>query len=193
VNVAIIFKDNVNVKQDNSRNFITDNLFVFNLYNMEKEKVTSVLNTLIKINNDRIEGYDTASKETKDVDLINLFFQFKETSKKCNTELISEVLQLGGKPQERTKIIGKFFRVWMDLKAALTNQNHNAILLSCDYGENITIIIYNKVLRKYSNELHQDHIRLIERQLILINKDLDSLRDMRDKLVALAINFKNIN
>ena len=32
---------------------------------MENEKTIAVLNTLITINNDRIEGYETASKEIK--------------------------------------------------------------------------------------------------------------------------------
>jgi hypothetical protein len=31
---------------------------------MEKEKTIEVLNSLITISNDRIEGYETASKET---------------------------------------------------------------------------------------------------------------------------------
>jgi hypothetical protein len=42
---------------------------------MEKEKTIEVLNTLITINNDRIEGYDTAAKETDEYDLKNLFSQ----------------------------------------------------------------------------------------------------------------------
>lgn len=32
---------------------------------MDKEKSIDVLNTLIEINNDRIEGYETASEERK--------------------------------------------------------------------------------------------------------------------------------
>lgn len=102
---------------------------------MKNEETIRILNKVIGINNDRIEGYETASKETKDKELVILFFRFIQTSKKCNIEAISEVLQLGGMPEGRTKIIGKFFRVWMDLKAALTCNNRGVILSSCEYGE----------------------------------------------------------
>jgi hypothetical protein len=33
-----------------------------------------------------------------------------------------------GTPEEGTRITGKFFRVWMDVKAALTNKDRKAIL-----------------------------------------------------------------
>ena len=46
---------------------------------MENEKTIAVLNTLITINNDRIEGYETASKETEEQDLKALFAHFTAT------------------------------------------------------------------------------------------------------------------
>ncbi len=48
-----------------------------------KAKAIEVLNSLITINNDRIEGYETASKETEEHDLKTLFAQFISTSRKC--------------------------------------------------------------------------------------------------------------
>ena len=36
---------------------------------MNTEKSIEILNSLIQINNDRIQGYETASKETEEVDL----------------------------------------------------------------------------------------------------------------------------
>ena len=53
---------------------------------MGKEKLIDVLNTLIEINNDRIEGYETASKETKEQDLKTLFAQLSQTIQKCKNE-----------------------------------------------------------------------------------------------------------
>jgi hypothetical protein len=53
---------------------------------MEKEKSIDVLNTLIEINNYRIEGYETASKETKEQDLKTLFAQLSHTIQKCKNE-----------------------------------------------------------------------------------------------------------
>ena len=77
---------------------------------MKNEKTVDVLNKLVEINNDRIEGYDTALKETDETDLQSIFRQFIETSRRCKQELTAEITKLGGKPEEGTKTSGKFFR-----------------------------------------------------------------------------------
>ena len=41
---------------------------------MDNEKTIAALNSLIQINNDRFEGYDTAFRETEEQDLKTLFF-----------------------------------------------------------------------------------------------------------------------
>ncbi|MBK9737648.1 MAG: PA2169 family four-helix-bundle protein [Saprospiraceae bacterium] len=113
---------------------------------MEKEKTIAVLNTLITINNDRIEGYETASSETNESDLKNMFAQFIETSQTCRQELISEIKRLGGEIAEGTFVSGKFFRVWMEVKAALISHDRNAILVSCDTGEDVIQDTYQRAL-----------------------------------------------
>jgi hypothetical protein len=47
---------------------------------MENQKTIEALNTLIQINNDRFEGYDSAFKESEEQDLKTLFSQFMLTS-----------------------------------------------------------------------------------------------------------------
>ena len=51
---------------------------------MENEKTSAVLNKHIIINNDRIEGNETTSKETEEQDLKTLFAQFSATSQNVN-------------------------------------------------------------------------------------------------------------
>ena len=113
---------------------------------MENEKAIEVINSLITINNDRIEGYETASKETDEPDLKSLFAQFISTSQNCKQELVQEVNRLGGEEAEGTKASGKFFRVWMDVKSALTGKDHKAILNSCEYGEDQALDTYDEAL-----------------------------------------------
>lgn len=55
---------------------------------MKNEKSIGLLNTLIVINNDRIEEYLLDAKETDESALKILFYQFQQTSQKCKTELI---------------------------------------------------------------------------------------------------------
>ena len=69
---------------------------------MENSKNISALNKLIEINNDRIEGYGTASKEASDTDLKSLFGELAATSQKNVSELHSEVKRLGRLPTFRS-------------------------------------------------------------------------------------------
>ena len=92
------------------------------------EKIVDSLNELIQINNDRIEGYERASKETNETDLKLLFERFASKSNMFKSQLNSEVVKRGGKPNESTTASGKVFRVWMDFKAALTGKDRKAIL-----------------------------------------------------------------
>lgn len=137
---------------------------------MDKNKSISVLNELIKINNDRIEGYETASRATDESELKTLFTGFITTSEQCKKELVQQVLNLGGTPEEGTRITGRFFRVWMDVKTALTNKDRKSILTSCEYGENVAVETYKKALSD-SGDVSAIANLLIESQHILIKND----------------------
>jgi len=150
---------------------------------MEKQKTIDVINTLITINNDRIEGYETASKETEEQDLKTLFEKFAETSKKCKQELVSEVTKLGGEIAEGTKTSGKFFRVWMEVKSALTGNDRKAILNSCEYGEDVAVDTYDKVLRNNLEDISEEQKTIITSHYALIRADHDKVKRLRDELV----------
>ena len=147
---------------------------------MENEKTIEVLNTLVTINNDRIEGYETAAKETEEQDLKTMFAQFSSTSQRCKTELVAEVNKIGGTAAEGTLISGKFFRVWMDVKAALTGQDRKAILNSCEYGEDAAKDIYENALENDLENLNANQQTMIKTQLTLLVADHDKVVSMRD-------------
>ncbi len=151
---------------------------------MEKQKTIDVLNTLITINNDRIEGYETATKETEEQDLKTLFAHLSATSKKCITELKLEVTKLGGTPAEGTLASGKFFRVWMDVKAALTGKDRKAILNSCEYGEDVAKYTYEKALKNDAENLSAEQETMIKVQHSLLLANHDKVKSMRDALVT---------
>ncbi|MBK9256978.1 MAG: PA2169 family four-helix-bundle protein [Saprospiraceae bacterium] len=150
---------------------------------MEKDKSIDVLNTLITINNDRIEGYNTASEGTDEQDLKSLFAKFTTTSQKCREELVREVNRLGGEIAEGTLISGKFFRVWMDLKAALTGRDREAILNSCEYGEDQAQDTYEDALKHDMNHLSVEQRTMVTAQKSLLKADHDHVRSMRDAFV----------
>ncbi len=151
---------------------------------MQNEKTIEVLNTLITINNDRIEGYETAAKETEEQELKTLFAQFTATSLKCKAELKNEVSKLGGTATEGTKTTGKFFRVWMDVKAALTGKDRKAILNSCEYGEDVAKGTYEKALQNDAENLSTEQQTMIKSQHTLLVADHNKVKTMRDLVMA---------
>jgi uncharacterized protein (TIGR02284 family) len=151
---------------------------------MEYESVINVLNTLIVINNDRIEGYDTAAKETDEADLKDLFHHFIQTSQTCKTELVAAVIKLGGTPDEGTRTTGKFFRVWMDFKAFLTLKDRVAILDSCEYGENIAADTYKYEIANNLHALTSQEQTMLKAQANLLKADLNRVVALRDLLAV---------
>jgi uncharacterized protein (TIGR02284 family) len=147
---------------------------------MDNKKTIEVLNTLITINNDRIEGYETATNETEEQDLKTLFAQFSSTSQKCKQELKTEVSKLGGIPSKGTLASGKFFRVWMDVKAAITGKDRKAILNSCEFGEDMAKDTYKKALENDLEHLSNEQQAMIKKQHTLLIADHDKVKSMID-------------
>lgn len=150
---------------------------------MEVEKTIDVLNRLLEINNDRVEGYVTASKETDEHDLKTLFAELAITSKYNKQELTDEILMIGGQPTTGTKITGKFYRVWMDVKAALTGKERKAILNSCEFGEDQALDTYDSVLKDDLEYLSVAQQSLIYAQHALLKADHNKVKFMRDALL----------
>ena len=151
---------------------------------MENEKTIAVLNTLITINNDRIEGYETAAEDIEDQDLKTLFAAFSSTSKTCKQHLTDEVNRLGGTAAEGTLTAGKLHRVWMDVKAAITGKDRKAILGSCEYGEEFAKDTYEKALEDDKENLNAEQQTMIKAQHTLLQADHDKIKSMQDLLKA---------
>lgn len=150
---------------------------------MKNGKSIDVLNLLVGINNDRIEGYREASESTEARDLIVLFSMFEHTSLTCLKELIHEIYNLGGKAIEGISASGKTFSVWMDYKFDRTEDARISILNSCVYGEENAFEIYNNVLEYKSENLIRDQKRMIESQLILLKADLRTIMTLKGHLM----------
>lgn len=147
---------------------------------MENDKTTDALNQLIEINNDRVEGYETAAKETDSEDLKNLFSGLQNTSQKNLAELRGEVSRLGGKPEEGTRVTGKFFRAWMDVKAALTGNDRGTILNSCEFGEDKALETYENVLENAGSTLSTEQQEMVRKQQSSLRADHDKVKALRD-------------
>jgi uncharacterized protein (TIGR02284 family) len=150
--------------------------------NSTNEKVIGKLNSLVEINNDRIEGYERASKETVEADLKDLFWTMAAHSRGLKNELVGEVLRLGGEPTQATRNSGKIFRVWMDIKAALTGKDRKAIISSCEFGEDAFLEAYDEVLNDTDISLPESLRALILQQKQKVQSDHDEIRALRSSM-----------
>ena len=145
------------------------------------ENVQEVLNDLIRINNDRIEGYERAVDDTKDndTDLQSIFHRMADESKQYASELESEVRKFGGNAAADTTVSGKIYRVWMDLKSKVTGNSRKSILESCEYGEDAAQKAYEEAL-KSDTELPSDLRQLIVSQKAALKTSHDTIKRYRD-------------
>jgi uncharacterized protein (TIGR02284 family) len=145
------------------------------------EKLTDVLNDLIRINNDRTTGYEKASKEARsiDVDLQAIFNKMANESRKYAAELTNEVRSLGGEVATGTTNSGKIYRAWMDLKATFSGKNRQAILESCEFGEDAAQKAYKAALASDA-EISADTRQLITHQQSSLKASHDIIKKFRD-------------
>lgn len=129
------------------------------------EGLADTLNELVRINYDRIFGYERAIEElnNSDMDLRAIFSTSADTSREFIAYWQNAVRMLGGTPATDSTVRGKLFRVWMDFKATLTGSDREAILKSCIFGEEAAIRAYEEALGT-SAHLPDNHRQEITRQ-----------------------------
>lgn len=140
------------------------------------EKLTETLNDLIKINIDRIEGYEKAAEQVKssDVDLVALFNKMAAESRAYKQELETLVSENGGEAATDATVAGKIYRTWMDIRNTFTGHDRKSVLASCEYGE-------DKAQQAYETALASDaDIDVEARQLIV--KQKQSLKESHDTI-----------
>jgi uncharacterized protein (TIGR02284 family) len=144
-------------------------------------KAIGVINDLIQINNDRVVGYEKAIDELKDedADLKTLFHRYTQDSKQFATELTHEVTRLGGEPSDGTTNSGKVYRVWMDLKAAITGKDRKTILDNCEFGEDAAQKAYDMALNS-DVDLEAPLRELIIKQKAALRVGHDEVKRLRD-------------
>ncbi len=145
----------------------------------ERDKTIEVLNDLLKINTDRADGYAMAIHESKDADLKIIFKNMAEESKKNIVDLSRMILKLDGDPEfgENT-IIGKIYHVWMELKTSFTGKDRQAILNSCEFGEDAAVKAYKSAIHEQG--LMTEAFDMIYRQAQLQRASHDVIKAYRD-------------
>src|SRR5690606_2686781 len=144
-------------------------------------KTAEVLNDLIKINNDRIEGYERAIAELPEInaDLKGLFRRFIEQSQGLKSELQQHISAWDEKVDMQTTVSGKVYRMWMDIKSALAVDDRKAILESCEYGKDAAQKAYRQA--EQEDGVSPAGRALITNQKIQLLASHDQVKELRDR------------
>jgi uncharacterized protein (TIGR02284 family) len=145
------------------------------------EKSVEILNDLIEINNDRINGFERAINDlsAEDNDLRNLFTLFAQDSRNNVQELTEAVALAGEKPETGTSAAGTIHRAWLDVKATFTGHDRKSILEECERGEDAIKKAYRDALSG-DNGVQPNIATLLVSQQQKINEGHDRIKALRD-------------
>lgn len=136
----------------------------------EQEKIHG-LQTLAELHADRIEGYKKVSQETglEDTDLRNLFTALSSFSQEAKAELDVAIATYGGEmTNNENSFLSKVHQTWIDIKTAISSRDREALLSSCQFGEEVIIGAYQSML---------DNESLIDVKLrMLLHSHLNTLK-----------------
>ncbi len=149
---------------------------------MENTTATlETLNDLVKINNDRIEGYEKATLDLEEgnEDLKELFTSLIGESQQNKMELGQEIQVLGADIENTTSTSGSLHRTWLQVKAAFTGHSTKSVLEECEFGE-------DAIKKAYATALDEEHLPafikdIISNQKIAIDQAHDDIKALRDQ------------
>jgi len=144
------------------------------------EKAQDVLESLAKLNFDRIKGYQNAKDDTKDADLLALFSFYEKQSTQFRSDLNAEIVKYGGEIPDDQSLLSDVHQAWMDLKAAVTGNDRDSVLSSCEFGEQTIVASYEDAL-----DYDDDDVRLPEALEGLVRRQLEELRSAKSRIATL--------
>ncbi len=141
-------------------------------------EAAEILNDLVQINNDRIEGYEKAIENLKpeDQDLKPLFISMIDESRKCRMALSTELNVFKTETEDSSTTSGKLYRAWMDVKAVFTGHDRKSVLENCEFGE-------DAAQKAYKDAANDEDLPANLKTLVLDQKT--TLRQSHDKIKML--------
>lgn len=118
------------------------------------KEIVDDLNDLVKINNDRIQGFKKAIEDNEDAQLDELFHHYVVQSQNFRSQLADHIVRIDGSAVSdatTTDVSSKIHRAWIDIKSALTGKDRDTVLSSVEFGEGAAV-------EAYQDAIDKDHI-----------------------------------
>lgn len=115
---------------------------------MNQEKTISVLNDLLQITNDRIEGFSKVENKVWDTySVLKADYDgMVSNSQKMKADLIQLISERGGEPENSTTAAGAVHRAWIDVKNSFSGNKDQSTLENVVFGEGAAIKAYENAL-----------------------------------------------
>ena len=101
----------------------------------DRDQEITTLNTLTTTLIDSIAGYEDAAANSEAGRFQQLFRERASERQRVVEELRAEVRRLGGNPEDDGSFLGKTHQRFLDLKAAVTGRDDQAIINEVERGE----------------------------------------------------------
>jgi uncharacterized protein (TIGR02284 family) len=145
----------------------------------EKKATISACTDLVKINNDRIQGYNKAVEQAKNNPELQILFKEKvRESERFVSELNELNQRLGGETTNNPTVSGEVYRGWMSIKDTFKPSDKTSILESCEFGEDAALKAYDMALKV--KDLDPDVKSRVEEQRRVIKESHDQIKAKRD-------------
>lgn len=113
------------------------------------KEIVDDLNDLVKINNDRMQGYEKAIEDNEDPQLDDLFRHYVIQSQNFRSQLADHIVRIDGlavSDATSTDVSSKLHRAWIDIKSALTGKDRDTVLSSVEFGESAAVEAYEDAI-----------------------------------------------
>lgn len=146
---------------------------------MHNDDVIATLNHLIETCYDGEYGFMACIERTNAQNLKSVFEERMRDCASSAAELASEVVRLGGKPEDSGTVGGAVHRGWVAVRDMLTSDSDSdlAVLEECERGEDIALGRYRKAL---NGALPLDIQGIVARQMRGVQKNHDTIKQLRD-------------
>jgi uncharacterized protein (TIGR02284 family) len=150
----------------------------------DRQDEISTLNTLTATLIDSVTGYEDAASNSEAGRFSQIFRERAQERQQCVQDLRAEVQRLGGNPEDDGSFMGKTHQRFLDLKAAITGRDEQAIINEVERGEDYLKEKFETALK--SDELSGETRAAVERVFQSVREGHDQMSQLKHGMDASA-------
>lgn len=144
--------------------------------------IAETLNDLIETSKDGEYGFDTCAGQARDAALRRLFEVRAIECRQAAGELQDMLRREGGAPDDAGTVAGALHRGWVALLGSVPGDSDLRMLEEAVRGEATALDHYQRAVQRADLPLHVRPV--LERQLDGVQRNLDQLKALRDRMKA---------